>query len=111
MFCRIETHGGAKNMRRMMVTIGAILVAFGIGYVLAGRQAAVIGQNLPGAGFAAIPQEKGGFDLTGPYTPDANWPKPMSTLPGHDAWTWGSMEGVFAESPNRVFLFQRGELP
>jgi hypothetical protein len=98
-------------MRRTILTIGAILVAFGIGYVMSGRQLSVLGQGAPGAGFAAVPSEKGGFDLTGPYTPDPNWPKPMSTLPGHENWNWGSMEGVFAESPNRVFLFQRGELP
>lgn len=35
----------------------------------------------------------------------------MSTLPDHKGWTWGSSEGVFAESPNRVFIAQRGELP
>jgi peptidylamidoglycolate lyase len=40
-----------------------------------------------------------------------NWPKPLSTLPGHEKWTWGAGQSVFAESPNRVFILQRGELP
>jgi hypothetical protein len=40
-----------------------------------------------------------------------DWPRPLSTLPGHENWTWGSVQGVFAESPNRVFIVQRGELP
>ena len=39
------------------------------------------------------------------------WPKPLTTLPGHAAWTWGAGQYVFAESPNRVFVLQRGELP
>ena len=41
----------------------------------------------------------------------AQWPKPLSTLPGHETWTWGAGQYVFAESPNRVFVLQRGELP
>ena len=66
----------------------------------------------PGAGFAAIPGEKGGQDLFGAYEPVVGWPKPMSeSLPGHENWTWGSAEGIFPESPDRVFLVQRGELP
>ena len=40
-----------------------------------------------------------------------NWPKPLSALPGNEKWTWGAAEGIYAESPNRIYLFQRGELP
>ena len=98
-------------MRRMILTVTAMAVAFAIGFVVAGRQASVLGQARPGAGFAAVPGEKGGQDLTGPYTVEANWPKPFSQLPGHENWTWGSVQGIFAESPNRVFIVQRGELP
>jgi hypothetical protein len=50
---------------------------------------------------------KGGEDETGPYEVVANWPKPL----GHPGWTWGSQGGVFAETPNRIFILQRGELP
>ena len=32
-------------------------------------------------------------------------------MPGHEHWTWGAGQCVFAESPNRVFVLQRGELP
>src|SRR3990172_10275030 len=69
------------------------------------------GRGRRGAGFAAVPGEKGGQDLTGPYDVVANWPKPFSQLPGHENWTWGAVQGIFAESPNRVFIVQRGELP
>jgi hypothetical protein len=60
---------------------------------------------------AAVPAEKGGWDITGPYEVVADWPKPLSNLPGHENWTWGAVQGIFAESPNRVFIVQRGELP
>ena len=45
--------------------------------------------------------------MRGRTEPVANWPQPL----GHAGYTWGSMGGVFAETPDRVFLLQRGELP
>ena len=39
------------------------------------------------------------------------WPKPLSSIPGVGKWTWGAGQGVFAETPNRVFILQRGMLP
>src|SRR5271170_6440702 len=56
---------------------------------------------------AAQAQEKGGENETGPYDVVAGWPKTL----GHAGWTWGSQGGVFAETPNRIILLQRGELP
>ena len=64
----------------------------------------------PAAAFRAVSSEIGGVDETGPYD-IANWPKPLSQLPGHDKWTTGSTEAVYAESPDRVFAVQLGELP
>src|SRR4030095_13535689 len=61
-------------------------------------------------GLAAVPGEIGAEDGSGPYTA-ADWPKNLSTLPGHEKWTWGAAQGIFAESPNRVYLLARGELP
>src|SRR5262245_23677633 len=55
------------------------------------------GQNSPG---------KGGEDETGPYEVVPNWPQPL-----HSDYTSGSTIGVWAVSPDRVFVFQRGELP
>ena len=60
---------------------------------------------------AAVPSEKGGQDVFGAYNVDAAWPKDLATLPGHQGWTFGAGQSVFAESPNRVFVLQRGELP
>ena len=63
------------------------------------------------ASLAAIPGEKGGQDIFGAYDVDPNWPQPLSGLPGNELWTWGSGSGIFAENPDRVFIFQRGQLP
>lgn len=56
---------------------------------------------------AAVAQTKGGEDETGPYDVVEGWPQPL----GHPGWTWGSQGGVFAETPNRIIILQRGELP
>jgi hypothetical protein len=49
---------------------------------------------------------------TGPYTVVPDWPKPLpDTRHSHEGWTWGSFGGVYAESPDRVWIAMRGELP
>ena len=63
------------------------------------------------SGFAAVAGEVGGQDLFGPYDVVADWPKGVETLAGHEKWTSGAAQGIFAENPNRVYLLARGELP
>jgi hypothetical protein len=60
---------------------------------------------------AAIAGEKNTQDIWGPYEVVPDWPKPITSLPGHEKWTWGAVESVFAESANRVFILERGEIP
>jgi peptidylamidoglycolate lyase len=56
---------------------------------------------------ALLQQQKGGEgEETGPYDVVANWPQPFAR-PGY---VQGSQGGVFAESSNRIFLANRGEL-
>jgi len=86
-------------------------VAVGIVGVVAFRMMPAHGQSRQEIRVAAVPTEKGGQDIFGAYDIVANWPTPISTLPGHEKWTWGAGQSVFAESPNRVFILQRGELP
>ena len=62
-------------------------------------------------GFAAVPGVIGSEDLTGPYEVVQGWPKDISKLPGNEKWTYGAGQGVFAESPNRILMLFRGELP
>ncbi len=54
----------------------------------------------------ALLQQKGGEDETGPYEVVSGWPQPLAS-PGY---ALGSQGGVFAESPNRVILLNRGEI-
>ena len=49
---------------------------------------------------------KGGNYETGPYDVVVNWPKPLS-----EDYTWGRTASIWAVSPDRVFVFQSGELP
>lgn len=67
---------------------------------------------LPGEGFAAVAGQKGGHDVFGPYDPVQNWPKPLAeSLPNHEGWTWSQATDVFPESPDRIIVTQKGELP
>jgi hypothetical protein len=63
---------------------------------------------------AAPAAERGGQDEFGPYEVVANWPQPLPDGPDgvkHEGWTWGSTGSVYAESPDRVWIAMRGELP
>ena len=63
---------------------------------------------------AAIDQDKGGQEEFGHYEVVPNWPQPLPDGPDgikHDGWTWGSVGAVYAETPDRIWIAQRGELP
>ena len=63
---------------------------------------------------AAPPAERGGQETYGPYDLVDNWPKPLPDGPdgvAHAGWTWGSMGSVYAETPDRIWIAMRGELP
>jgi len=97
-----------RNHRSMIVTVVLALMAMaGLGY----RTTPLQGQARQDPRFAAVPGQKGGQDMFGAYEPVPNWPKPLTSIAGHEKWTWGAGQGVFAESANRVFILQRGELP
>jgi DNA-binding beta-propeller fold protein YncE len=62
----------------------------------------------------AFGQQRGGQELFGPYEPVLDWPKPLPDGPDgvkHDGWTWGAVASVYAESPDRIWIAMRGELP
>ena len=61
--------------------------------------------------FSAVPDAIGAQDVSGPYEVVEGWPQDLSTLPGHENWTYGGARGIFAESPDRVYLLGGGELP
>jgi sugar lactone lactonase YvrE len=91
----------------------AAVVAVPLGIVLCGCQTSSSSPvaSASAAEEAPIPllaDEKGGADLLGHYELATNWPQP---LPGHEEWVWGATIGIVAESPNRIIVAQRGELP
>jgi DNA-binding beta-propeller fold protein YncE len=68
----------------------------------------------PAAAADSQSQERGGQEEFGPYEPVENWPKGLPDGPDgvkHAGWTWGSVGGLFAESPDRIWVAMRGELP
>ncbi len=68
---------------------------------------------LPAAAVTSL-QERGGQEEFGPYQLVANWPQPLPDGPDgvkHEGWTWGSVGAVYAETPDRIWIAQRGELP
>jgi hypothetical protein len=91
----------------MLIAVAAVAV-MGL-FLLGTKPTTVEGQaNRP----AGIPEDNGakGFqDQYGQYLVVPNWPKPLPDQEGK--WTWGSMQGVYAENSNRVYVLQRGELP
>lgn len=61
---------------------------------------------LTGLAVATSAQDKGGGDETGPYEVVPNWPQPLH----NDGWKWGVTEGIWAESPDHIWVLQRGEI-
>ena len=95
-------------MRRMIVFLVAVLGLVASFSSLASLKAGVE-QRRPAS---VEPQragieQRGGFDVSGPYEVDPNWPKKTWPAPGH---IWGSQSGVYPESADRVFLTSRGEI-
>jgi hypothetical protein len=96
------------------VTIGMSLVV-GLALGVAGgsrlMNPSAEAQTAATTSFSAVPGAIGEQDVSGPYEVQQGWPKDIATLPGHEKWTYGSARGIFAESPNRVFLLGGAELP
>jgi sugar lactone lactonase YvrE len=97
-------------MRQQLRAIACVAAAVSIGY-LAADEWLVQAQTRGGRSFAAAPGVVGSLEPTGPYDVVPGWPKDLSTLPGNEKWTFGAGQGVFAESPDRVYYIQRGSLP
>ena len=98
-------------MRRYVMLSVAVAVVFAAGFLAGTQLSPVQAKDKPGSGFAAAPGEMGVQDIFGPYEVVKDWPMNISTLPGNEKWTWGAGQSVYAESPNRIFLLFRGELP
>ena len=100
-------------MSRTATIVLALAVGLAAGIPLGGRlmPSGESAAATPATAFSAVPDAIGAQDVSGPYEVVEGWPKDLSTLPGHEGWTYGGARGIFAESPNRVYLLGGGELP
>src|SRR5436190_5132398 len=100
-------------MSKTVTIVLALAAGLAVGIAVGSRQTILPAdaQTATTTSFSAVPGAIGAQDISGPYEVQAGWPKDLATLPGHDKWTYGSARGIFAESPNRVFLLGGAELP
>ena len=98
-------------MRLRWTVIVFLVAAVSFTYLATEQLFPVEAQTRGTSGVAAVPGAIGTLDPTGPYEVVPGWPKDLSTLPGNEKWTFGAGQGVFAESPDRVYFIQRGQLP
>ena len=87
--------------QQWLVTLLAVIAVALVGGIAVDRS--VSAQSSRGSSLIAVPGAVGSLDPTGPYEVVQGWPKDLSTLPGNERWTFGAGQGVFAESPDRVF--------
>ena len=98
------------------VIIG-VIVGFLIGYLYLGSnqttEVEVVATSTDVAtSYAATPGTIGGQEYWGAYDVDPSWPIDIAEqIEGHEGWTWGAGQSVFAENPDRVFVLVRGEIP
>src|ERR1700676_1756201 len=95
----------------LMIATAMTVAGFISGLLLEKKMGRVEAQGKSTFSAAAIAGEKNTQDVWGPYEVVPDWPKPLTSLPGHEKWTWGAVESIFAESANRVFILERGEIP
>jgi DNA-binding beta-propeller fold protein YncE len=95
----------------LLIAMALAVAGFFAGILLEKKIRSVEAQGKNSFSAAAIAGEKNTQDVWGPYEVVPDWPKPLTSLPGHEKWTWGAVESVFAESANRVFILERGEIP
>ena len=83
----------------------AVLLALGLLAALAVLSVTSIPLAEPSQQEVVAAKKIGGYEVV------LNWPKPLPDDDlSHDGWTWGSGAGVWAESPDKVWIQQRGEI-
>lgn len=97
-------------MRRYAVLLATALFSLLMLFLFGVRLAPAQGQPQSSDMAGTVP-DKGGQEQSGQYEVVRDWPKPLTSLPGHEKWTWGSPEGIFPQNPNRIYVVERGELP
>jgi hypothetical protein len=101
--------------QRRWVLVGSIaLLAMATGLEACSQPASTSASAQATQAAPAGSPARGGQEEFGPYELVENWPQPLPDGPDgvkHDGWTWGSVGAVYAETPDRIWIAQRGELP
>jgi 6-bladed beta-propeller protein len=90
--------------------VGATFAAVILAAVLNTNKADAV--ERPAIGHSVDPANPSDELITGPYRVDPNWPRPFAEVfPEEKGWTWGAVQGVFVQNPDRIFVVMRGLLP
>ncbi len=77
----------------------------------AGTAAGAGPEAAPGTAADLVPAQTVQSVDMGDYEVVLDWPRPLPDDDlSHDGWTWGSGAGVLVESPDKVWVAQRGEI-
>ena len=98
-------------MRQRWIVMALMLGTTLIGHAVVDKYSSAAAQSRNVNSLSPVSGAIGSLDATGPYEVVVGWPKDLSTTPGNEKWTFGAGQGVFAESPDRVYYIQRGSLP
>ena len=91
-------------MRPQKLACASATVVVAVGAVLLLTQASGTAQQQ-----GASTRQKGGYEATGSYDVVPNWPQP---LPDHGTeWMYGRSGAIWAESADRVYVVQTGDVP
>src|SRR5262250_876368 len=101
-----------KVAGRVVVVAVVVCAVIGVMASIGFRDAAKVRAAQQQAGQSVDPANPSDELVDGPYRVDPNWPKPLATsFPEDKGWTWGAVQGIFAQNPDRIFVAMRGELP
>ena len=92
-------------MTKKLLAAAAAFLAMTGAVLLGNQMVSAQGQAFQ---FAAVPGQRGGQDIMGPYDVDPDWPQDISTLPGNEDWTWGAGQSVFAFQSHEVVFDHEG---
>ena len=93
-------------MRMPIIALIALTVVFTVSMLSAPVPIQSQIEKDAGLGVLSSNSQKGGEEETGPYEVVPKWPQPFA----RQGYIQGSQGGVFAETPNRIFIANRGEI-
>ena len=94
-----------------LLLVGMSVAGFAAGAFVTARMISVQAQAKPGRRIRGAGGPARGSRRGRPIYRRSKLAEADHALPGHEKWTYGAVESIYAESPNRVFILERGEIP